>query len=144
MKFAGVTLVVAAIALGVAGCGGDDETTISKSDFITQANEICKTANDQVDAASNEELSANPTPEEIEAFWNDTARPSAEEQVQQIRDLGAPEGDEEQIDALLAAVESATEEAQTAVDNGTFGQGPDPFEEANRLSLDYGLTDCAS
>jgi hypothetical protein len=145
MKLVGLTLILAALAVGAVGCGGsDEESTISKTDFIAQANEICKTANDQVDAASNEELSNSPTNEEIEAFWNDTARPSVEDQVAQIRELGAPEGDEEQIDTFLTEVESATEEAQSAIDNGTFGQGPDPFAEADRLSIEYGLTDCAS
>jgi hypothetical protein len=142
MKLAGIALVIAMVVVGASACGGSDESTISKEDFVAQANQICKTASDETDAASEEALSADPTDEEIEAFWNDTARPSVESQVQQIRDLGAPEGDEAEIDALLAAVESATEETQQAAEAGTVGEGPDPFAEADRLSAAYGLTEC--
>jgi hypothetical protein len=142
MKLVGLTLVLAALALGAAACGSDDESTIAKEDFIAQANEICKTITDETDAASEEALSDNPTDAEIEAFWTDTARPGIEDQVDQIRELGAPEGDEAEIDALLAEVEAATEETQQAVDAGTVGEGPDPFEKADQLSVDYGLTEC--
>src|SRR3954451_9288260 len=42
----GLTAAVAAAALAVAGCGGgDDNKTLSYSDFSQQANDICKKAN---------------------------------------------------------------------------------------------------
>jgi hypothetical protein len=144
MKLVGLTLILAALALGATACSSDDEATITKEDFIAQANEICKTISDETDAASEGALPANPSDEEIEAFWTDTARPGIEDQVEQIRELGAPEGDEAEIDELLAEVESATEETQQAVDEGTVGEGPDPFEQADQLSADYGLTECGN
>jgi hypothetical protein len=98
---------------------------------------------EQTDAASEEALSGNPTDAEIKTFWDETARPSVEDQVQQIRDLGAPDGDEAEIEALLAEVETAIDETQQAAEAGTVGEGEDPFAEADRLSLEYGLTECA-
>ncbi len=143
MKLVGLTLVFAALSLGASACGGGGESTITKDDYIAQANEICKTAGGQTEAAAQDALSDNPSDAEIEAFWNETARPAAEDQVQQIRDLGAPEGDEAEIEALLAEVESAIEGTQEAVEAGTVGEGADPFDEADRLSIEYGLTECA-
>jgi hypothetical protein len=143
MKLVGLTLVLATLAFGASACGGGDESTITQEDFIAQANEICRTVGDQTDDAAEEAFSDNPTDTEIEAFWDETARQSAEDQLQQIRDLGAPEGDEAEIEALLTEVESAIEETQKAVDAGTVGEGEDPFVEADRLSVEYGLTDCA-
>jgi hypothetical protein len=142
MKLLGLALLMAALGLGAAGCGGDDAETISKEDFLTQANQICREAQDATDAAFEEQFPGEPSDAEIETFWNETARPNVENQVEEIRALGAPEGDEEQIDELLAAVEDGLEGTQEAVDAGTVGEGPDPFAEADRLSADYGLTDC--
>jgi hypothetical protein len=59
----GLKVVAAAAVLGVAGCGGGDSNkTLSYSDFSTQANDICKSANQKSQGAKlSNDLKADAT-----------------------------------------------------------------------------------
>jgi hypothetical protein len=146
----GVCVAVAAIAIGVAGCGSSDDTSststaasITKDEFVTQANQICADGNKTIDAAANDTFTGGkPSQEDILAFWSDALIPSVTDQVAQIKALGIPAGDEEQVNALFAAVDSDLAEAQKEVDAGDLSN-QDPFADANKLAGDYGLTECA-
>jgi hypothetical protein len=135
------SLTLSAIIVGVTACGGGDP--VSKADFVTQANQICADSNEAVIAAAGESLSAKPTRQEITNFWNVTGRPEVEKRIDQIAELDVPEGEEAEIEAILTALESGTEETQAQVDAGKAIEGDDPYAEASRLAEDYGLTDCA-
>lgn len=141
----GATSAVLVIAFAVAGCGSDDsssDSTITKSEFITQANEICASSNKAIDTASEDAFSSNqPSDAEIESFVNETVIPEVETQLTGIRDLGTPEGEEDQVNAILDAVDSALEESK--VDPTSLVGESDPFAEANKLSEEYGLNECA-
>jgi hypothetical protein len=134
-------LSLPAIIVGLAACGGSD--TVSKEDFVTQANQICADSNEAVIAAAGESLSAEPTGKEITSFWNETGRPEVESRIDQIGELDVPEGDEAEVEAILAALESGTEETQAQVDAGKAIGETDPYAEASRLAEAYGLSDCA-
>lgn len=139
----------AAIGVGVAGCGGGDSSStstaasITKEEFVTQANQICADGNETIDAAVGDAFSGGqPSQEETEQFVTGSVIPAIQAQVDGLRALGAPEGDEEQVDAILDAADQGIEEAQA--DPASFiAGGGDPFVEANQLAADYGLTECA-
>ena len=141
------------IALAVAGCGSSDDdsssdesstTEISKTDFVTQANEICKSSNTAIDSAANKVFgNGQPTQAETEDFITTTVVPQVETQLSAIRELGVPEGDEDQVNAMLDAAESANEEVKADPISATT-TNTDPFKEANKLADEYGLTECAS
>ena len=66
-----------------------------------------------------------------------------QEQIDEIRDLGAPSGDEDEVEAFLAATEEALE--KTEADPGLLATpGANPFREADQLLIDYGLAACAN
>ncbi|MBK5233251.1 MAG: hypothetical protein JJE13_09765 [Thermoleophilia bacterium] len=144
--------VVVVGAFVVAGCGSSDDdsssddsstTTITKADFITQANAICASSNKVIDTASEEALSsAQPSDAEIESFINDAVIPGIEGQISGIRDLGIPEGEDDQVNAILDAAQSGVD---TAKDDplAMVNEQSDPFAEANTLSTEYGLNECA-
>lgn len=146
----GVCVAAMAIAIGIAGCGSSDDTssttttaTITKDEFVTQANQICAEGNKTIDAAGKATFSGGkPTQADILAFWSDTLIPSVTDQVAQIKALGIPAGDEDQVNALLAAVDADLTAAQKEVDSGTVSN-QDPFADANKLAGAYGLTECA-
>lgn len=150
--------IVGALAAGLiaAGCGSDDNddkqsfgtsvgsastASLSKADFVSQANSICKTANQELDQAG-QALGQNPTPEELESFVADNVTPTIQTELDAIRALGAPTGDEQTVDAILTAADAALQ--QVAADPSLLTSGGDPFAEANQLADDYGLTVCGS
>jgi hypothetical protein len=117
--------------------------SITKAEFVTQANEICAEGSKTIDAAANETFTGGqPSQEDIVAFWGDTLIPSVTDQIAQIKALGIPAGDEDQVNALFAEVDSAISEAQQEVDSGDV-TNQDPFADANKLAGEYGLKECA-
>jgi hypothetical protein len=126
---------------GVAACGGDEP--ITKEDYVVEVNQICREANEDAILAAGESLPENPDADDIRTYWNETARPSIEERIDEIRAVEVPEGDEDVIDSYLAALEDGTDATQEQVDAGRATEGPDLYAEANRIAEEYGLTECA-
>jgi hypothetical protein len=146
----GTCTAVVAIAFGAAGCGDDETSTessstaasITKEEFLTQANEICAAGNKEIDAGAQEAFSGGkPSKADIEQFATETLLPSVESQVEEIRALGVPAGDEDQVNAILDAADQAVEETKADPTLAASESG-DPFAEANKLANDYGLNEC--
>jgi hypothetical protein len=162
MRKALMVLVVAGIgaALVAAGCGGDDDATsaatttgatgsgggepLSKQEFISEADAICKQGDKEIAEAGREQFGneRQPSEEEQEQFVTDTVIPNIQNQVDSIRSLTPPEGDEDQVTAILDAAQEGIAKGVQDPSSFTVGAGEDPFAEANRLAQDYGLTAC--
>lgn len=156
-------LGVLAIAL-VAGCGssGDDTSSagsetsesnasgssLTKAEFIKQADAICEEGNKAVNAEAEEFAEENeidiekPTTAQQEEVVSDVVAPAIHEQAEKIDELGAPSGEEDEVAAIVAAVESGADEAEATPDVIVAGKGAGPFEEANELAGAYGLKVC--
>lgn len=143
-------LVCAAFALVVAGCGGGDDssstssdTALSKDEFISKADAICKSGNDDVDAQAQQIFgNQQPTDEQVTQFVNNTLLPSIETEISGIEALTPPAGDEDQVQAIIDAVKSAVDEAKANPER-LFAAGQDsPFADANQLAKAYGLKVC--
>ncbi len=157
MKLKLTWVVVFALAGGLiaAGCGGDDNNdssstdngattaveAITKSAFITEADQICKESNDQIDTEGRK-LGNSPTKSELESFVSNTLVPGIQQQLDQIRALGAPAGDEDQVNALLDAAQADLDELEA--DPGLLSSNDEVFADANKLANDYGLKVCGS
>jgi hypothetical protein len=136
-----------AVALVAAGCGGDDNP--SKAEFLKKGNAICRKGNQAINQGARRTFlragkpSGPPPPAELEKFATDTLIPNVQRQIDQIRDLGAPSGDEDQVNAIL-------DQAQAALDKGKkdptilTSEKQDPFQTVNKLAKDYGLTVCGA
>jgi hypothetical protein len=156
-----LALAGAGVALVATGCGGDDDddttaattatTTaaagepLSKQEFIAEADTICSQGDREINQAANETFGGGqePSQEEQEQFVTDTVLPNIQGQIDGIRALTPPEGDEDQVTAIVDAAQSGIDEVEQ--DPSAFtqqGGGSDPFAEANRLAQDYGLTAC--
>jgi hypothetical protein len=137
--------LAAVAALVVAGCGGgdDDSTTTSslaKPAWIAKADAICQQGNQEIEQAANEQFgkqSQQPTDAQVQQFTKESVVPSVQKQIDQIRDLGAPSGDEDQVNKMLDTVEADIDKAKSA----TTLAG-DPFADGNALALQYGLKVC--
>lgn len=139
----------AAIAAGVAGCGDDDSSgdttateTITKEEWIAQADAICKAGDDEINQAGEDAgFGSNPSPEELESFYTDTVLPNISDQSDQIEALPVPEGEEEAIGSLTDALDQAISDAES--DTGSLVDGSSTaFDDVNQQAQDYGLTNC--
>lgn len=134
------------LSLVAAGCGGDDggggedAEPISKADFTTQADKICADANAEIEAEA-EALGAEPTQEQIEQFAVDILVPNIQGQHDDIADLGAPEGDEDDVEAILDALQEGIDAVEA--DPSLITSSDDPLAEASELAGEYGLKECA-
>jgi hypothetical protein len=138
----GLVLAVALIAAGCGG-GGDDSTSTSslaKPAWIAKADAICQQGNQEIEQAANEQFGKQqqePSDEQIQQFTNETVIPSVQSQIDQIKDLGAPSGDEDQVNEILDTVQADIDKAKSAA---TLPD--DAFANSNALATRYGLKVC--
>jgi hypothetical protein len=156
MKRNAILLFAGMLAVGLiaAGCGDDGDessdtgtdtvaTALTKEEFLAQGNAICKQGAVEIEGAAEQLFgSGQPTPEQLETFANDTLIPGIRDQIDQIRALAPPEGDEEKVNSMLDKAEDAVAELE-ANPQSAFREGNDPFAEVNRELAAYGLTTCA-
>lgn len=156
-----LALAIAALSLVAAGCGGGDDTTtietgvsgatgasgapLSKEQFVAQADAICKDASQQIKSQAGQTLSQSSSPNEIAAFTTNVLIPKQEEISDQIRALTPPEGDEDQVSAILDAVDSALQRVKDDPDLQADPQAAEAeFTDADQLATDYGLEECGN
>lgn len=155
-RWIGVFLVVAMIAGLIAGCGGSDSSstaatdggsstgdggsTLSKAEFIKQADALCaKNNTTMAKEAETFTPSSGAKPAEVEEeLVTEIYAPGIGNQAEEIASLGAPSGDEEEVEAIVEAIEAGTETAEE--DPSTFAQGA--FAESTKLARAYGFEVC--
>jgi hypothetical protein len=147
MRLRATLPLTAVLALGVivAGCGssGDDDSStasLTKTEWIAKADAICQQGNQEINQAAHQTFdNQKPTAAEVQQFATGTALPSTQTQVDKIRALGAPSGDEDQVNKILDTVQADIDKAKSAgdVEDSTFADG-------NALAKQYGLKVCGA
>lgn len=111
----------------------------AKADFLARANEICRVG---ADALAGSEPSSNDQ-EALAAYVKDVFVPAVRKQIDDIRALGLPPGDEAELTAIFDATYAALD--RLAADPITIvNSGEDPFDGVNQQLIAYGLTDCGA
>lgn len=149
-----LTMTVAAVVLAalVAGCGGGDETTdetvtLTKAEFIKQGDAICQKGNDQSEKEAEEFAEENDfelekaSDEQLEEAVSEVLVANLRGQLDELEALGAPEGDEEQVEEIIDSLEGATEEIED--DPGVVFDG-EVLKEPGELAQDYGFKVCGA
>jgi len=145
-------ILIAAIAAGCGSgdddsSGGGDETVVvlSKAEFIEQGDEICSEATERSEEEAEEFAEENDfdlekaTKEELEEAISDVLVPSLNQQVEELAALGAPEGDEEQVEAIITSLEEATAEVE---DDPSVVFEANALKEPSQLAEAYGFKVC--
>jgi hypothetical protein len=143
---------VVAIAVIAAGCGsssGDSSSaSLTKAEFLKQGNAICAKGNDEIEArfeAFGKEHHLSQSKQLTEAELAEASEtiliPTVRKQVDGIRALGAPSGEEQEVEKVLDAADEALEKAE---ENPKLlaAQNAGPFARANKLAREYGLVKC--
>lgn len=150
----GLLVAIVAIAAVVAGCGSSSsettETTasISKAEFLKQGNAICAAGNKEINKGFEEfAKKANlghkkPSEAQFEELTETVFSPSVSRQIDEVRALGAPEGEEAKIEKFLGNAEAALEELEEEPSLiGKEGK-EEPFFTVNKEAAAIGLTAC--
>jgi hypothetical protein len=136
----GACLAVAVIA---AGCGGDDDSdAISKPEFLAKGNAICKRGN-AVEEQAFAGFKDRPTKAQIVEVITGTILPNIQRQIDQLRALGAPAGDDDEVSGMLDDAQRALEQERANPAAAATESAPDPFADVARRLHAYGLTECA-
>lgn len=142
-------LLVLAAALALAGCGGGGTSggTLTKAEFVAQANAICKDYEARIDALGE--------PGSIDDLVDlaAKAKPIAESGVAQLRALKPPEELQTRYDeylatgdvnvALLAQLGIAAKAGDFAAIEKIGTEGEDNSDRAHGIAAELGLTECA-
>lgn len=143
----------AVLAALVAGCGGGDETTdetvtLTKVEFIKQGDAICQAGNKEIEEGFEEFAKENNLPENKEPSKEQGVElvetvllPNIQQQGEELRELGAPEGDEEQVEEILDSLDEAVAEGEDDPES-LFSGDTDPFGKPNQMASDYGFKVC--
>jgi hypothetical protein len=145
MRARGTHMALAAVVatLAAAGCGGGSDPP-SKAEFIKKGNAICRKGNHDINAAVEKTFSGDerPSTAKIKAFGERTAIPRVQREIDQLRRLGTPSKDQEEVEAFLGEAQSALDKVKADPALFATQEQHDPFAEANRLAKSYGLKVC--
>jgi hypothetical protein len=151
-----LALIAAVGALGVAGCGGDDDTSTSSTtaaltadQWATQADAICAQGDKDQQAAiqdffQQQGIPANqqPSDAQLEQLATDVIIPTIEQQINAIKALPVPEDEADQVNAFLDQADSDL--AALKDDPSQITGNANPFADTAQLAGDLGLKNCAS
>lgn len=140
-------LCLSALAMG---CGGGESTaseSLTKAEFIKAADAICKAA----DKTQNAELAAyvkkNPKAESNEAeqikLVAAAGLPAVRVEIEELTELGAPDGEEAEIEAMLTSMEDALEESEDDPSK-VLDATKSPFVAVEKEAAKFGFKACNS
>jgi len=139
---AGALLVVL-----VAGCGSsDDSSSLTKAEFIKQADQICTKGEKSIEggaekfAEENKVDTEKPTKGQQEEVIKQVVAPEIRKQAEEIDSLGAPKGEESEVEAIVTAVEEGADELESKP--ALLIEGKNPLEAGSKLAKEYGLKVC--
>jgi hypothetical protein len=143
----GVIIGVIALAAFAAGCGGSDESSLTRAEFVKQGDAICFRAEEQkgkdIQAAINSKYKQSINKESVqEEMIVDVALPPIVEMTEELKELGTPEGAEEQYDELISFLE---EEAKEIEEEPAIALDPAKatFPKSDRTAREMGMKECS-
>lgn len=132
---------ILAVAVGVTGCGSSSKPALTKAEFLTKGNAICAAGNKTLESAQRA-LGEHPSNTQITTYVTGTFVPSVQGQIDAIRALGAPSGEQATVTHML---DVAQEDLNKVKSNpALLGSGANPFANFAALAHPYGLTECAA
>jgi hypothetical protein len=137
--------LAALMLLLISGCGGGDDP-MTKAEFVKAANKICKQQEEErieglMEASrklgvANGEIPSRKVQEKVTLG----AIPAVSKEARRIEELNPPEGDEEQIEAIVEAIDKLAEGVERSP--GTTLASGFLFRKVNKLVSGYGLEKC--
>jgi hypothetical protein len=155
-------MLAAALAIFAvaAGCGGGDDGStaetdspdtdapaLTKAEFVKQGDEICAAASEEYGEGIEDFFTENdvsqtkgPTTEQEEELLAEIILPRIKTEMEELRELGPPEGEEQRVDEIFTGVEEAVAEGES--DPSTVAGGENPFADPNAKAKAFGFEVC--
>lgn len=144
-RFAAI-IVLSVVAAAIAGCGGSGDSntvttsSLSKAEFTKKANALCEEARQEALAyrlpAGEEE-----SPEAVTTTVHKGILPPIQRVMEEVRELGAPKGDEEKVEAILVGNEEAIEKAE-GMKFSSMSDMEEVFLPTAEKARGYGVDNC--
>jgi hypothetical protein len=132
------TLAVAVVA---AGCGsGSKPTALTKPQFLAKGNAICAQSEKKLESAGNA-LGNHPSQAQMSAFATGTFIPAIQRDIDEIRALAAPSGEQATVTNMLDVAQTDLNRLKSNL--ALLASGPGEFANFGKLAHSYGLTECA-
>jgi len=141
-----VCLASVFLALGgvTSGCGGDsgaEEPTVAKAVCARQIRSMMAELKDAYERARSSGTSAEEDANEFEVtVLTPILVKGVETQIEDLRAIGLPEGDEDQITAMLESYEAWSEEAKATPLKVVSANNV--YNEGREMAGEYGLVEC--
>lgn len=141
---AAIGLMLTTIGLTLSACGGDNDT-LTKAKFINQADQICKRAHDALEKAFNQAFAGKPQPSqaELNKFAREELAPTVQGEIDDVRNLDPPSGDEGEIEAIADAAQSGVDKIKADPAVLSPQVKFDPLGKNHRLARAYGMKECS-
>jgi hypothetical protein len=145
-------LALVATALLTAGCGSSDDSTLSRAEFLKQADAICwETHNRSYDGIQAyiekhpDDFSGSPASARV-SLGNGilvATVPALEQGANELEALAAPEGESQKVEKFIAATEKAN---RTAEENPHSEEVTSAavYRDSNKLAREYDFGRCAA
>ena len=139
------------LALGGCGSGGgttESTSSLTKAQFLKQANAICAKGGEEINKAyeefSRKHVAGGQTPSQalLDEAAAEIVLPVRAREVRLLRALGTPGGSEQRVEEMLAAWEEGLEKGEEDP-NSLRKAGPEfAFYKSYSMGIDYGLKTC--
>jgi hypothetical protein len=131
------------------GGGSLTASSLSKDEYIKQASEACEVERGdllpKIAAYTKKHESENlPKAVLLAKMIKATLVPTVEAEIEAIRELGAPAGDEEKIERILEAQQAAADRLKKAKSLKSIEQAEEFFSQPTEMLHAYGFESCAS
>jgi hypothetical protein len=142
------TVVFLALALlgALVGCGGGDgDDADPKAEYVQKADEICALGSFRIGTDARKRFgTTQPGPAEQKEFAVEVVVPHLREVVRQLRGLTPPEGDQQRVNAVWAALDEAIDTVELTPGLLAEPDAGGAFDQANQLAREYGFNQCGS
>lgn len=143
-----VLVGVLAIAVVGAGCGSSDDESLTKAEFVRQANAICEKGNKQrikeytafLKGRGDEPKTLAEANKGVDEAGEELLAGFYEKRAEALAELPPPSGDEEEVAAIVDAFEQGADDA--AQDPSAIAGGVPGIEKGVKLAAAYGLEVC--
>lgn len=127
--------------------GTQEAAPKSKAEFVATANALCEKQRKQSQAKLSEIFKGSQGAEQpssqqtgMRRIADEAVAPAMEAEAEGLRTLGAPAGDEKQVEAIVAALDQVAAEARE--DPKAFVMNPNAMKKAETIARTYGLGAC--